>query len=91
NEASFDVDNQNFVAEGCIFNMDKHLSVRSVSAYSNNHKNAQETALFRNFSELVNSGKRDPFWGQAALQTQQVLDAALRSATSGSGPVNPLE
>ncbi|MFN5197443.1 MAG: Gfo/Idh/MocA family protein [Planctomyces sp.] len=90
NEASFDVGNHNFAADGCYFNMERHLSVRSVSEYSNNHKNAQETALFRNFSELVNSGRRDPFWGQAALQTQQVLDAALRSANSGCGPVNPL-
>jgi predicted dehydrogenase len=90
NEASFDVGNHNFAADGCYFNMEKHLGVRAVSEYSNNHKNAQETALFRNFSELVNSGRRDPFWGQAALQTQQVLDAALRSANSGCGPVNPL-
>jgi predicted dehydrogenase len=69
--------------------MEKHLKTQQLSEYSNNAKNAQETALFRNFSDLVNSGRREEFWPQVALKTQRILDAALKSANSGGGPVAP--
>ena len=39
----------------------------------------QETAMFEKFSEIVLSGKRDPFWAEVSLLTQKVLDACLQS------------
>jgi predicted dehydrogenase len=89
NEVSFDVGNHKFSADGCYFNMEKYLKTHQLPEYSNNSKNAQETALFRTFGELVLSGKRDPFWPEVALKTQQILDAALKSAHTGGGAVTP--
>ena len=89
NEVSFDIGNHNFAADGCFFNMEKHLKAVSLTEYSNNHRNAQETALFRNFADLVLSGKCDAFWPDVALKTQRILDAALKSANSGGSAVAP--
>jgi predicted dehydrogenase len=89
NEVSFDVGNHSFSADGCYFTMEKHLKTQQLREYSNNAKNAQETALFRNFSELVNTGNRDNFWPEVALKTQRILDAALKSANSGGGAIAP--
>lgn len=89
NEVSFDVGNHNFSADGCYFTMEKHLKTQQVNEYSNNTKNAQETALFRNFSELVISGRRDNFWPEVALKTQRILDAALKSANSCGEAIAP--
>ena len=89
NEVSFDVGNHSFSADGCYFTMEKHLKTQQLREYSNNTKNAQETALFRNFSELVNTGNRDNFWPEVALKTQRILDAALKSANSGGGAIAP--
>ena len=89
NEVTFDVGNHNFSADGCDFVMEKFLKTHQLPEYSNNTKNAQETALFRNFANLVLSGKRDNFWPEVALKTQRILDAALVSANSGGGAVKP--
>lgn len=80
NTSSFEVANHNFVEEGCRFTMEQHSRQVGVAEYSNNAADAQETQLFRKFSELVLSGQRDPFWPEVSLKTQLVLDAALRSA-----------
>lgn len=87
NTVSFDVANHNFVGDGCQFNMEKYLKTISIPEYSNNAATAQETNLFRNFATLVLSGKVDSHWPDIALQTQQVLDAALSSAQNNCEPV----
>jgi predicted dehydrogenase len=51
-----------------------------VPEYGNSHATAQEANMFRTFSDLVATGRRDPQWGEIALRTQQVLDACVRSA-----------
>jgi predicted dehydrogenase len=89
NEVSFETGRHNFAADGCFFNMEKSLRTHSLPEYSNNTKNAQETALFRNFADLVLSGKTDPFWPEVALKTQRILDAALKSAHQQSAAVAP--
>lgn len=88
NEVCFEVGQHNFAADGCIFNMEKSLRTHQQFEYSNNHETAQETRLFRQFAELVNSGQRDPFWPEVALKTQLVLDAALESATQDGAAVS---
>ena len=52
----------------------------TIPEFSNSFANAQESNLFRTFADLVLSGTPDPFWGDIALQTQQVMDACLASA-----------
>ncbi len=61
----------------------------SIREYSNNAVDAQETSLFRNFADLVISGRRDSHWPEIAMQTQQLMDAALESARNGSTAVSP--
>lgn len=90
NEVAFDVGQHNFAADGCFFNMEKSLRTHTLPEYSNNNAIAQETQLFRDFAELVNSGQRDSFWPNVALQTQLVLDAALESASSDGAAVHPV-
>ena len=89
NEVAFDTGNHNFAADGCFFNMEKSLKAHQLSEYSNNKPNAQETGLFRSFADLVVTGKRDAFWPEVALKTQQVLDAAFESARRDSVAVKP--
>ena len=89
NEVAFDVGNHNFSADGCHFVMEKFLKTHQLPEYSNNTKNAQETALFRNFAALVLDGKLDGFWPEVALKTQRILDAALKSARNGGAAVAP--
>ncbi len=79
-EVSFDVNNTKFVTRGCEFNMEEHTRRVSIHEYASSAPNAQETNLFRNFSDLVLSGKTDESWGRIALETQQVLEATLASA-----------
>lgn len=86
-EIGFDVTNSEFEIDACDFNMQERRRRVTTREYSNSHANAQETLLFRRFSELVTSGAPDPAWGDYALATQQVLDAVLESARKDSQPV----
>lgn len=79
-EVSFDINNTKFVTRGCDFNMEEHTRRVAIAEYGNGAPNAQETNLFRNFSQLALSGKPDESWGQIALQTQRVMEATLTSA-----------
>ncbi|WP_010582657.1 Gfo/Idh/MocA family protein [Schlesneria paludicola] len=87
NEVSFRVRNAGLNQVSCDFNMEDHTRRVSVPEYSNGWGNAQETNLFRNFSQLVLSGKTDNHWPDIALKTQQVLDACLKSARSNGAIV----
>ena len=82
NEVAFEVANHNFAVEGCRFNMERYSQRKAVREFSNNNENAQEAKLFRKFADLVISNRRDTFWPDIALKTQQVLDAVLQSARS---------
>ncbi len=87
NEMSFEVNNAVFDFTGCVCVMEKHTNTHYIGEYSNNSPDAQETNLFRTFSDLVLSGKPDSFWPEVALKTQIVMDACLESARQGSVPV----
>lgn len=87
NNVEFSVNNDSFSGGGCFFNLERHKRTVSLPEHSNNHRTAQETTLFRTFSDLVLSARRDPFWPEVALKTQRVMDALLTSANSGSRPV----
>ena len=82
-EAVFEVSRPVFHVTGCDFNMEEHTRRMAAREYSNAAPSAQEANMFRTFAELALSGKPDPFWGEIALKTQQVLDACLESARSG--------
>jgi predicted dehydrogenase len=82
-ELRFDVTNSVFEKAGCDFEMQRRTRSVVVPEYSNSHPTAQETNMFRTFSALVASNRRDPHWGKIALRTQLVMDACLHSAKSG--------
>jgi hypothetical protein len=73
---------------GCDFNMEKRTRHVTVAEYSNSAENSQETNMVRRFAELALSGQPDPHWGDISLKTQQVLDACVESARSGSRAVD---
>ena len=79
-EVGFEISNAFFDVQGCQFNMERHTKRQMVSEYANNHPSAQETQLFRTFSQLALSGNPDSYWPQLALKTQRVMDACLASA-----------
>jgi predicted dehydrogenase len=81
-EVAFDVLNPAFNVRGCDFNMEEHTRRVAVPEYSNSDESSQEANMFRHFAQLSLSGKLDPYWGEIALKTQQVLDACLQSARS---------
>ena len=86
-EVTFDVTNTKFVPRGCDFNMEEHTRRVAVAEHGNGTPTAQETNLFRNFSQLVQSGKIDESWGQISLKTQQVMEATLASARQDGKPI----
>jgi predicted dehydrogenase len=81
-EVAFEVNNPSFEVTGCQFNMAPHIRRQPVHEYSNNHPNAQETRLFRNFAAQVLSGTLNEEWPDIALKTQQVMERCLESARS---------
>jgi predicted dehydrogenase len=81
-ELSFEVSRAVFNVTGCDFNMEDHTRRYAVPEYSNSAESAQETRMFTKFAESALSGSLDPYWGDIAVKTQQVLDACLQSARS---------
>ncbi len=79
-ESAFTIHKAAFHVDGCDYSMEEHTRRHAVYEYSNNAPSAQESNLFRNFSELVLSGKPNLFWPDISLKTQQVMDACLASA-----------
>jgi len=79
-EVAFDVHNPAFEVNGCQFDMERHSRRVGVAEFANNHPDAQETKLFRNFAALALSGKPDNRWADYALKTQRIMDACLESA-----------
>ena len=79
-ESSFEVSKPVFHVRGCDFNMEGHTRRFAVHEYSNSMANSQETNMVRTIAEAVVARRLEPKWGEQALKTQQVVDAALRSA-----------
>ncbi|MDF1657172.1 MAG: Gfo/Idh/MocA family oxidoreductase [Verrucomicrobiales bacterium] len=82
-EIGFKVEQAHFETDVCQFHMERHTRRVSVNEYSDSHATSQETKLFRNFGDLVLSGKVDSHWPDISLKTQRVLDACFQSARSG--------
>ena len=87
-QLSFEVYHPVFELHGCDFEMKPNRRQFHVAEHGNSHPAAQETNLFRNFSRQVRSGKLNPEWTEAALKTQQVMDACMDSAKAGGRAVS---
>ncbi|MEQ1905098.1 MAG: Gfo/Idh/MocA family oxidoreductase [Pirellulaceae bacterium] len=84
NSLSFESRVCDFNPSGWDFNMECYSERYATREFSNMHETAQETKLFRKFSDLVLRGKPDAYWPDIALRTQIVMDACLHSAQNGS-------
>ena len=89
NTSEFTIANHDFVEDGCRFNVEKRQQTIGIPEFSNNHRTAQETKMFRTFADLVLSGKTDSSWPEITLKTQLVMDAALRSARQNGAAQKP--
>lgn len=79
-ELTFEVNNAVHNVSGCDFNMESHWRRFAVPEYGNSHPSAQETNLFRNFTNQVRSGELNELWPEMALKTQLVINACFESA-----------
>ena len=83
NRLSFTASNSIFDCDICDFRMERRETLHLVDEYASSHPSAQESNLFRNFSDLVLSGKTDSHWPQITLKTQELLMASMESAEKG--------
>jgi hypothetical protein len=67
--------------------MEPHWRRFAVPEYSNSHPTAQETNMFRTFSDLVRRGALDDTWPELSLKTQRILNACHASALADGAPV----
>jgi predicted dehydrogenase len=86
-ELSFEVQQIKFTTSGGNFRVQPSLRRYIVPEHSQSHSDAQETNLFRNFSNQVRSGHLNPLWPDIALKTQTVLCACHESARSDGKPI----
>lgn len=68
------------VAEGCFMRMENHERYHAVDEIATGGSTAQETNMFRTFSNNVLTNSPDSYWPEMALKTQLVLEACLLSA-----------
>lgn len=83
-QTQFTVTKSEFVIDGCRADMHAGRRTECLEEPGNNAPEAQEARLFRDFAELVLSGRRDDHWPRISLLTQRVLDACLLSAREGA-------
>ncbi|MEL7496282.1 MAG: Gfo/Idh/MocA family oxidoreductase [Planctomycetota bacterium] len=80
---SFYLARPDFAVDGCDFTMVENRTDFMLDESGNSATDAQETKLFRTFANCVVEGKIDPFWPEASMKTQQILDACMKAATTG--------
>ena len=79
-ELQFETQKAKFHVAGCDFKMEPHMRNYSVQEHSHGLANAQESNLFRNFSNQVLSGCLNAVWPEIAFKTQRIACACLDSA-----------
>lgn len=84
---SFRTQKATFHVNGCDFKMEPHSKTFSVPEYSHGHPSAQESNMFRNFSNQVRSGNINELWPDIGLKTQRIASACLESARAEGSAV----
>jgi predicted dehydrogenase len=87
NRIGFLSSNASFDCDICDFRMERKETSHQVDEYASSHRNAQETNLFRTFSDLVLGGQPDPHWPMITLLTQRLLMASMESAAKGGAEI----
>ncbi len=76
-----------FAIDNCSFHMQNYLRRHAVAEVDAGHATAQEVRMYRHFSDLVLSGRRESVWPTWTLQTQKVLDACFQSSQQDGAAV----
>jgi predicted dehydrogenase len=79
-ELGFALRRYDFQVKGTDFRMKSDLEQFNVAEHSHGQADAQETNMFRNFSEQALSGKLNDQWPETALLTQRVMSACIDAA-----------
>lgn len=77
--ARFDLVRSQFEADGVEVRMRPEWSTLELAEPPYRHRDAQEVRMFRAFVGQVRSGTLNSDWPRMALQTQEVMDACMRS------------
>ncbi|HTL54865.1 MAG TPA: Gfo/Idh/MocA family oxidoreductase [Candidatus Limnocylindrales bacterium] len=88
-ELRFQTQKTEFHVKGCDFRMQPTIKSFAVSEHSHGDSNAQESNLFRNFSNQSLSGSLNAAWREIALKTQKVACACLESARQDGRSIAP--
>ena len=86
-ENRFEINNAEFIEDGCDFQMERRARTMTIREYGNSAVNSQETNLIRKFSQLASGNKPDEFWPSISLKTQRVMDACFKSAFADGQPI----
>ena len=73
NKLELTVRKNEFSKNGCDFRMQSHTQRIAIAEHGNSHSTAQESNMFRNFADQVQSGQLNEHWPQTALKTQEVM------------------
>ncbi len=86
-EVAFTVTEMNLVPDVSDFTLEKRAQRVVTPEYGSSHPTAQESKLFRKFSDLVLQGTVDRSWGENSLKVQRVVAACMKSAQNDGSPV----
>ncbi len=87
-QVGFETGKPVFAVRGCDFEMQPHTRRWEVQESSHSDITAQESRMFRQFTEQVQSGTLNEVWPQMALSTQQVMQACCESSRIDARPVS---
>lgn len=76
----FETGNPVFNVQGCDFEMQPGTARLVVDESSHSDSTAQESRMFRTFTDQVRSGALNTVWPEMALKTQRVMQACQESA-----------
>jgi predicted dehydrogenase len=83
NRLGFTASNSIFDCDVCDFRMERRETYHQVEEYASSHPSAQESNLFRTFSDLALSGQPDPHWPKITRLTQKLMMSCMESAEQG--------
>jgi len=86
-KVQFDVVQSEFVVRGCDFRMKPGVRTVVIDEAPTRDPGAQESRMFRSFSEQVLSGQINPEWPRIALETQETVDACQAAILAEAAPV----
>lgn len=78
-KVQFDVVQSQFDVRGCDFRMKPGIRTVEIDEAPTRDPGAQESRMFRSFSEQVFSGQLNQEWPRIALETQETLDACQQA------------